>query len=383
MVESVTGIGLLRMKKKSLTGKPKANTIQANKRLSYLVATPLGILTIASLWVVSYYFDTLSWLDYYSLPVIGLSLFILFFFLWIRVFPIRLFEFCVYILAYIFFTIKIFTSMQGAIFFGSQIDSEFILLIPFIYILGFGILDIVYALLCSLSFLLINLLFGFFVIFQSGTLDVANHNINVLIQIYLSSIFYIIILYLMSRIREHYVKAQVTADLMSNLAMTDTLTQVDNRRQLEKYLNDEIKRADRHRLPLAIIMFDIDNFKRINDRFGHTTGDLVLVKTAQIVKDSLRSTDHFGRWGGDEFICVATNTNEDTAVQLAERLRNELEQAKICEGIPVTGSFGVTRFTRGDTPDGLVRRADMGLFRAKKNGRNQVVIIPPETTLPI
>jgi diguanylate cyclase (GGDEF)-like protein len=170
---------------------------------------------------------------------------------------------------------------------------------------------------------------------------------------------------------------------MSNLAMTDTLTQVDNRRQLEKHLNEEVKRADRHRLPLAVIMFDIDNFKRINDRFGHNTGDEVLVKTAQIIKDSLRSSDHFGRWGGDEFLCVATNTNEDTANQLAERLRNELEQAKICEGIPCTGSFGVTRFTRGDTPDGLVRRADMGLFRAKNNGRNQVVTIPPETTLPI
>jgi len=187
----------------------------------------------------------------------------------------------------------------------------------------------------------------------------------------------------MSRIREHYVKSQVTADLMSNLAMTDTLTQVDNRRQLEKYLIEEVNRADRHRLPLAVIMFDIDNFKRINDRFGHATGDLVLVKTAQIVGESLRTTDRFGRWGGDEFICVATNTNEDTAISLAERLRTELEQAKICEGIPITGSFGVTRFVRGDTPDGLVRRADIGLFRAKNNGRNQVVTIPPETTLPV
>jgi len=371
------------MKKKKFTRKTKNDTVQTTKRLAYLIATPLGILTLTILWIASYYFDTLSWVDYYGLPVIALSLLLLFFFLWIRILPVRLFEFCVYILTYLFFTIKIFTAMQGAIFYGSLIDTEFILLIPFIYILGFGILDIREALMCSLSFILINLLLGFFVIFQSGTLEVANYNINVLIGIYLSSIFYIIILYLMSRIREHYVKAQVTADLMSNLAMTDTLTQVDNRRQLEKHLNEEVKRADRHRLPLAVIMFDIDNFKRINDRFGHNTGDEVLVKTAQIIKDSLRSSDHFGRWGGDEFLCVATNTNEDTANQLAERLRNELEQAKICEGIPCTGSFGVTRFTRGDTPDGLVRRADMGLFRAKNNGRNQVVTIPPETTLPI
>jgi diguanylate cyclase (GGDEF)-like protein len=130
-------------------------------------------------------------------------------------------------------------------------------------------------------------------------------------------------------------------------------------------------------------MFDIDNFKRINDRFGHANGDLVLVRTAKIVSDSLRSTDRFGRWGGDEFICVATNTSEDTAIHLAERLRNELERAGILEEFPVTGSFGVTRYKSGDTSDGLVRRADMGLLRAKNDGRNRVVTIPPETTLPV
>lgn len=273
--------------------------------------------------------------------------------------------------------------MQEAIIFGNKIDSEFILLIPFIYILGFGILDTLIGLLCSLSFLLINLLFGFFVIYQSGALEIVNHNINVLTEIYLSSIFYIIILYLMSRIREQYVKAQVEADLMANLAMTDTLTQVDNRRQLEKNLIDEVKRTDRHRLPLAVIMFDVDNFKRINDRFGHSTGDMVLIRTAQVIKDSLRSTDHFGRWGGDEFICIATNTDENTAIRLAERLRNELEKSEIIATFPVTGSFGVTRYKHGDTADGLVRRADMGLLRAKNEGRNRVVTIPPETTLPV
>ena len=374
---------MARLKKKSLKSKTNKDSIQVSKRLFYLTTTPLGILTLTTIWLVSNYFGSLSWVDYYSLPFIGIFLFILFFFLWVRLLPISSFEFFVFSLAFIFFNLKIYLVMQGAIFDGNQIESNFIVLIPFIYILAFGILDIRIALLGSLSFLMFSLLLGFFVVLQTGTLDVAPHNINLLIEIYLSSIFYIVILYLMSHIREQYVKSQVTADLMSKLAMTDALTQVDNRRQLEKYLDEEVKRADRHRLPLAVIMFDIDNFKRINDRFGHGTGDLVLVKTAKIVSDSLRSTDRFGRWGGDEFICVATNTNEDTAIRLAERLRSELEQAKIHEGFPVTGSFGVTRFARGDTADGLVRRADMGLFRAKKNGRNQVVTIPPETTLPV
>lgn len=371
------------MKKKTYKRKTMQDSIQAFKRKAYLSITPLGILTIALIWVASYYFGTLTWVDYYALPIIDIFLLVFFFFLLIRVLPIRLFEIFVYGLSFIFFNFKIYTDLQGAIFDGGLIESAFLTLIPFIYILGFGILDTLVALLCSLSFLLVNLLFGFFVIFQTGTFDAANHNINLLIEIYISSIFYIFILYLMARIREHYVKAQVTADLMSNLAMTDSLTQVDNRRQLEKHLDDEVKRADRHRTPLAVIMFDIDNFKRINDRFGHANGDLVLVKTAQIVSKNLRKTDRFGRWGGDEFLCLATNTNEDTAIRLAERLRKEIESAEILENVTITGSFGVTRYVRGDLPDGLVRRADMGLLRAKNNGRNQVVTIPPETTLPV
>ena len=371
------------MKKKTLTGKIGNDPVQASKRLAYLIATPLGVFTLLLLWVLFYYFGTLSWLDYYGLPINAFLLLFLVIFLWIKIIPIKTFEFFVYSLTFFYFTLKIYTVLKSAILFGGQIESDFILWLPIIYILGFGMLDIRDALLSSLAFFLITMLLGFFVVLKTGVYYVSPNNLFMLIVIYLSGVFYIVILYLMSRVREHYVTSQVTADLMSKLAMTDSLTLVDNRRQLEKYLDDEVKRADRHRLPLAVIMFDIDNFKRINDRFGHATGDMVLVKTAQIVRDSLRSPDHFGRWGGDEFLCVATNTDEDTAIHLAERLRKELECTVIDEAFPVTGSFGVTRFTRGDTPDSLVRRADIGLFRAKNNGRNQVVPIPPETTLPV
>jgi len=371
------------MKKKTMKGKTRNDSIQASKRAAYLIGTPLGVFTLLLLWALFYYFGNLSWLDYYGLPIGAFLLLFLGIFLWIKILPIKTFEFLVYSLTFIYFSLKIYTVLNGAISDGGQIESDFILWLPIIYILGFGMLDIRDALLCSLSFFIIIILLGFFVVLQTGVFYISPNNLYILIEIYLSGVFYIIILYLMSRVREHYVTSLVTADLMSKLAMTDSLTLVDNRRQLEKYLDDEIKRADRHRLPLAVIMFDIDNFKRINDRFGHATGDIVLVKTAQIVRESLRTSDHFGRWGGDEFLCVATNTDEDTAIRLAERLRKELEQAKIHETIPITGSFGVTRFTRGDTPDGLVRRADIGLFRAKNSGRNQVITISPETTLPL
>jgi diguanylate cyclase (GGDEF)-like protein len=371
------------MQKTSFKNKTQNDPVQVAKRLIFLIATPLGVASLSLLWWISYTTNDLSWLDFYALPILAFFLLILFFTLWVRLVSLQFFEILAYLLVFLYFSLQMCTIVRGAIYDGSQIESDFVLWIPLIYILGFTLLDIRRALIGSIAFFIILLLLGAFILVQSITFGSIPHNFSLLIEIYFASLFYIIILYLMARIREHYVTSQIMADVMSKLAMTDSLTMVDNRRRLEKYIDEELKRADRHRLPLVLIMLDIDNFKRINDRFGHSTGDIVLVKTAQLIKDSLRGSDHFGRWGGDEFICLATNTDEDTATRLAERLRKELERAQIMDSMPVTGSFGLTRFVRGDTPDILVRRADLGLLRAKANGRNQVVVIPPETTLPL
>ena len=371
------------MKNISLMNTENQDQVQVVKRLIYLIGAPVIALCFIILWGVSNYLKEISWFDLYALPILTFVLLLLFILFWVRLIPLRFFEKSIYTLAFVYFAIKTFIILEGAIFYGSRIESNFILWLPFIYFLGFILLDIRQALLSSLIFLIITLLYGVFVPLNSSNAATTLHNFILLIEIYISSLFYIVILYLMSRIREHYISYQVLADIMSNLAMTDSLTQVDNRRRLEKYIEEEVNRADRHNLPLAILMFDVDNFKRINDRYGHASGDLVLVKTAQLIRDNLRNSDHFGRWGGDEFVCVATNTEESTAVRLAERLRKSLEQTQILEFMPVTCSFGVTRYARGDSPDALVRRADLGLIRAKASGCNLVVTIPPETTLPL
>jgi diguanylate cyclase (GGDEF)-like protein len=371
------------MKNTPVAGKENKDRVQEVKRLIYIISAPLAVVCLAILWGITKIIGDISWFDLYAIPTLILLILVLFIIFGVRLIPIRFFERSIYILAFIYFAAKTYTIYEGAIFHGSLIESNFILWLPFIYLLGFVLLDIRNALVGSLFFLIITLLYGVFIPLQSSIVGETRHNFILMIELCLSSMFYIIILYLMSRVREHYISYQVLADIMSNLAMTDSLTQVDNRRRLEKYLQEEVNRADRHNLPLAVIMFDIDNFKRINDRYGHASGDLVLVKTAQLIRDNLRSSDHFGRWGGDEFLCVATNTDVATAVHLAERLRIILEKIQILEFIPVTCSFGVTRYARGDSLDVLVRRADLGLFRAKSNGCNQVVTIPPETTLPI
>ncbi|HCM96878.1 MAG: hypothetical protein A2X25_05465 [Chloroflexi bacterium GWB2_49_20] len=375
--------GLESMKKTSLKVKAQTDTVQAAKRLIFLVSTPLAVICLLFLWGVSFYIGELAWLDQYAYPIMAYFFCFIFVLLWSKLISIKSFGYFTYCLTFIYFSIKIYTVLQGAIFDGTQIESNFLLWIPFIYILGFSLLDIRRALVGSLIFFILIASMGVIILVQSDSIGVNPHNFYLLIELYLASMFYVIILYMMSYIREYYINSQMMSDVNSKLAMTDSLTMMDNRRQLEIYIDEEIKRSDRHRLPLAIIMFDIDYFKHINDRYGHAIGDLVLVKTARLVRNSLRSTDRFGRWGGDEFVCVATNTDEDTANFLAERLRKELEQAHILNSSPITCSFGVTRFVSGDSTDDLIRRADLGLFRAKANGRNQVNTISPDATLPV
>lgn len=371
------------MKNTSVVGKEKKDQVQDIKRLIFLIITPIVILCLPILWVITRYSGEISRLDLYAVPTLTLLLLVLFIAYWAKAIPIRFFERSIYALVFVYFAIKTYTVFDSAIFLGSSIDSNFLMWIPFLYLLGFILLDIRNALLSSMIFLMLTLLYGIFIPVHSNLIGASRHNSILLIELYLSGLFYIIILYFVSRQREHYISYQVLAEIMSTLAMTDSLTQVDNRRRLEKYIQEEVNRAARHKLPLTVMMFDIDNFKKINDRFGHASGDLVLVKIARLIRDSLRSSDHFGRWGGDEFLCIATNTNEATAVQLAERLRGIIEQAQILDHSQVTCSFGVTRYHRNDTLDTLMRRADLGLFQAKKNGCNQVVTIAPETTLPI
>lgn len=359
-----------------------ADPVQSAKRLVYIITTPLGVVSLMLLWGIAQFLGEISWLDQFALPGIALLLLLLFLLFLTRLTSTTTFEFFIYSIVFIYFAVRVYIGLNQTIVDGSPIDASLTMWIPLVYILGFILLDLRNALAGSLSFFFISLVIGIVLLLSSNFSYIQPISIRLLIEFYLAGMFYIIVLYLMSRIWEQYVTSQVMADMMSRLAMTDSLTQVDNRRKLEQHLLDEIKRADRHDLPLAIIIFDIDGFKQINDRMGHATGDLVLTKAAKLVRESLRSSDHFGRWGGDEFLCIATNTDEETAVLLAERLRKEVEVAKLLDGFPVTASFGVTRFVIGDTPELLVRRADVGLFRSKVKGRNQVTNFPPDATLP-
>lgn len=163
---------------------------------------------------------------------------------------------------------------------------------------------------------------------------------------------------------------------LEHLATTDSLTGLLNRRSLSERLDQEIYRAQRYGIPLSLILFDIDHFKRVNDGWGHAAGDQVLREIAQETQRLLRRTDLVGRYGGEEFVVLLPETKVTEAVSLARRLNWQISQKVIAfkRGSPlvVTVSAGVAALAPDENGEKLIQRADQALYRAKEGGRNRV-----------
>ena len=182
---------------------------------------------------------------------------------------------------------------------------------------------------------------------------------------------------------EHERKALAEANQrLEQLAHFDPLTKVWNRYRIEEAINAELVAAKRYAAAFALLLFDVDNFKQINDAHGHSVGDDVLVALARLVESSLRGCDHLGRWGGEEFIVLATHSDVDAAIGLAERLRALVAELHI-EGLEqtVTVSIGVAVWQPGDSCKTIISRADDAMYRAKHGGRNRVERAPEPAVL--
>ena len=153
---------------------------------------------------------------------------------------------------------------------------------------------------------------------------------------------------------------------------TDALTGLNNRMKLDEALEGELGLAQRYRQTFAIVMLDIDHFKKVNDTHGHLIGDAVLKQVAGLLRGSLRKTDVPGRWGGEEFLVLLPQQDWRHAAMIAEKLRAAIASASFPEVGRVTASFGVSEYAAGDTVASLVKRADEALYRAKNQGRNRV-----------
>lgn len=163
---------------------------------------------------------------------------------------------------------------------------------------------------------------------------------------------------------------------LENMANTDSLTGLSNRQSFLHRAEKEFGRARRYARPLSAVMIDVDHFKNINDRYGHSVGDEVLRQVSSICQCSLRGSDLLGRIGGEEFVLLLPDTPASNAIFVAERMREQLEKTPInVDGliISTTASFGVASITDGDINfNSVLERADVAMYHAKNDGRNKV-----------
>jgi len=156
-------------------------------------------------------------------------------------------------------------------------------------------------------------------------------------------------------------------------ALTDELTELSNRRAGEQAIARETARSRRTGRPLSFALFDVDHFKRVNDTYGHQTGDLVLREVARFLNAFLRRSDIAVRWGGEEFLVVLAGETLDGARAFAERVRGAIELLRVGDVGSITISAGTAELEPGEDPEKTVARADANLYEAKSRGRNRVV----------
>lgn len=182
------------------------------------------------------------------------------------------------------------------------------------------------------------------------------------------------------QLQEQLLEAQ---EALRELATRDALTRLWNRHGIWEILTRELARAEREGGSLGVVMGDLDHFKEINDSHGHIAGDFVLREVSSRLAACIRSYDAAGRYGGEEFLLLFPGCDEETLLQTAERLREQVSGAPYLlnetTSVHVTASFGATSLPKGmrGQPEALVRRADAALYRAKEAGRNRVVWLPP------
>lgn len=193
------------------------------------------------------------------------------------------------------------------------------------------------------------------------------------ILIVLVLLLFIFVLYNIKLINEMRKRKKLEKEL-HKIADTDELTNLNNRRKMIKILINSIAISRQYKKPLSIIFLDIDNFKIINDTKGHAIGDDILKEFSKLINKNIRSTDTFGRWGGEEFLLILPNTSTENAKRTAENLKDIISSYKFKSKDSITSSFGVTTLRDDDDKKSFIRRADEAMYFVKENGKNAVKV---------
>lgn len=162
-------------------------------------------------------------------------------------------------------------------------------------------------------------------------------------------------------------------DLNKKLLLVDPLTNSYNRKYYVMTMNEVLSLNNRYKMPFSIILFDIDDFKKINDGYGHLVGDKVLINIVKLINEDIRKTDTLYRVGGEEFIIICKNTIKSDAIIIAEKIRKKVEESlNIIENKTITISIGVTEVISDDDENSIYKRVDDNLYMSKNSGKNRV-----------
>jgi len=175
-----------------------------------------------------------------------------------------------------------------------------------------------------------------------------------------------------NRLSEAHAQLALKNKTLEKLSITDTLTGLFNRLHIEDVLENTLYSSHRYGHPCSLIMIDIDHFKLVNDTWGHLVGDEVLLQVSDIFRRSLRKSDVPGRWGGEEFLIICQDTDEDSAYLLAEKICRQVAHTDFVSAKSITISAGVAGFREGDDRVKIIQRSDSALYKAKELGRNRV-----------
>ncbi|MDW8425817.1 MAG: GGDEF domain-containing protein, partial [Meiothermus sp.] len=305
-----------------------------------------------------------SWLDFVFLPAMSLSLSLLAVLLGLRGISIATVKLCLLGIISIYQLVSFLEfTFAGRLY--TEGLSATALWFPVVFPVAFLFFPARTALRFSAFFYLLVVVIGLLGFFVTPQVD--QRALNTVVQFYLASLAFLFTQAIYARYRKQYVD-------MHQIAHTDPLTRVANRRLMQDLLEKSCEVARTEKTGFALLLIDLDHFKRINDLYGHSVGDQVLREVASLLQGVLRQEQSLARWGGEEFMVLAPRTNLHQAQELANRIAASLASTRLVGQFEVSASIGLATYREGDSSDTVVHRADAALYRSKASGRNRVEV---------
>lgn len=301
----------------------------------------------------------------------ALVLSLLFIATWRRLLPQRVIEMCCLLYA-VSICVACMALRMYSPRYGAEIDLEPLYLwIPVVYVFAFTLTNHKTGLRISLGIMLLFVAISLPYLVR----DIEGPFANFTVQLHVVSAAMIATLYFFSGYQHRLRLAQATLDRLARLSNTDDLTGLSNRRHMAVVVRAELARFTKGGDGFAVMLFDVDRFKEVNDRFGHGAGDEVLAALAARAGEVVRGMGTLGRWGGDEFVALVRGMDAEDAVRMADALCAYVASTPLSGDRLVTISCGVTVARNRDSVDSLLQRADAALYAAKRGGRNRVEVI--------